>query len=147
MKNQDIFSSLGIGPDEVKILAEHTVTEVTFDISPGDAKEVNVDISIRCDNHRMVREVTNIVAWLSDSPSGEGLTEAAGLFDIDSEGIQEHKIADLNGSKAALVQTLPTGMASVTIGHAQRPELYLAVLVPGMNFTAVSRKILESDYG
>lgn len=122
---------------------------LTFAPAVGASNICDVAVQLVDGYNKALNAVVNLVLWLSDASTGEGLTATGASGTVQAKsGSQD--LSALTAKKCLMVQTDVTGEYVLEITDSAKTAFYVAAQIPtGPNVgrVEVSRVLATADYG
>jgi len=123
--------------------------DIKFTPAAGDSNVCEVTMQVVDAYGNNVNEVLNFLVYLSDSASGEGLTDTSASGNVEAvSGYQD--LGALTAKKALMVQTDSTGKYVLSITDSSKTNFYVCAVVPGGKNdgrVSVSAQLATANYG
>jgi hypothetical protein len=130
-----------------KVAGTNVPASVGMAAAAGGANVCEVTFTVQDAAGATIAGVFNLDIWLSDAASGAGLTATSASGAVAAKSASGADLGTLTAKKALRVQTLATGIYTLSITDAAKTGFYPCAQVPGLGRTNVGTQLITGNYG
>jgi|GEM_PF-3462377 len=147
--NYTNFNGRRAGQDNItgRLFAEGEPYTVAMEAADGGLNITEVTMTVQDYFGKTLAGVFNMEIWLSDATTGAGLTATTASGAVAAKTSSGADLAVLTTKKALLVQTLATGLYTLSITDTAKTAFKVCARVPGKAATVVGITLASGDYG
>jgi hypothetical protein len=120
---------------------------ISFSAAAGGSNVAEVTITVKDGAGNAIAAVHNLDVWLSDAATGAGLTATTASGAVAAKTSSGTDLGTLTTKKALRVQTLATGVYTLSITDTAKTGFYVCASLPGTGKAKVSSQLVTGNYG